>query len=67
MRIDATALSVVAICDTCSWREMRPTPAAAWTALAQHAKSVHGDYRAVARARDAAWQHKARAAARAKR
>lgn len=63
MRIDPSPLAVVAICDDCDFRTIRPTPARAWTALAQHAKDVHGDPRAVARARDAAFQARRRAAA----
>lgn len=64
MRIDPSPFAVVAICETCPYRTIRPTPAKAWTALAQHAKDAHGDARAVARARDAAFQMRKRTAAR---
>lgn len=66
MRIDPSPFDVVAICDVCDYRTTRPTPARAWTALAKHAKEVHGDHRAVARARDAAFQSRQRAAKRKK-
>lgn len=59
MRIERSPLTVLAMCDDCDFRTTRPTPAAAWTALAQHAKAAHNDPRAVARARDAA-RHAAR-------
>lgn len=66
MRIDPSALAVVAICEAtgCKWRTIRPTSAQAWTALAQHAKAVHADTRAVARARDAAYRARRRAESR---
>lgn len=60
MRIDRSPLTVLAICDQCDYRTHRPTPGAAWTALAIHAKSVHGDPRAAGRARDAARQARRR-------
>ena len=62
MRIDRSPLTVLAICDDCDFRTNRPTPASAWTALAQHAKAAHGDMRAAGRARDAARAYKKRAA-----
>ena len=65
MKVDTSLHSSVALCEECHWRDIFPTAARAWTALAQHAKFVHGDYRAVARARDAAYQSKKRAHIRA--
>lgn len=62
MRIDRSPLTVLAICDECDYRTNRPTSASAWTALAQHAKAVHGDTRAAARAREAARASRRRAA-----
>lgn len=61
MKIDISILSVVALCEVCDYRTTRPTQAAAWTALAVHAKAVHGDTRACARARDSARVARARA------
>lgn len=54
MRIDRSIFSVLAICDECNWRANRGTSAAAWTALAVHAKAVHGDLFAARKAADAA-------------
>lgn len=42
MHVDKSSHSVLAVCD-CGWRELRPTPARAWTALARHVKASHGD------------------------
>ncbi|KQB84946.1 hypothetical protein [Corynebacterium oculi] len=61
LRIDASVLSVVAICDECGWRTTRHTPAAAWTACALHAKAAHDDPAAVGTARTAARMAKMRA------
>ena len=61
MRIDKSELSVVAICDACGWRDTRPTPARAWTALAVPLKNVHDDPAAVARVRAAARKSEQRA------
>lgn len=60
MRIDRSPLSVLAICDECDYRTHRPTPSAAWTALAVHAKTAHRDPHAGRRARDAARQARRR-------
>lgn len=62
MRIEPSPLTVLALCNRCDFRAIRPTPASAWTALAQHAKAVHNDPRAASRARDAARAHRRRAA-----
>lgn len=59
MHIDPSVMSVVAVCD-CGWRDTRPTPARAWTALAVHVKAAHNDPAAVARIRSAARQAKRR-------
>lgn len=61
MHIDKAEFSVVALCDECTWRTIRPTPARAWTALALHAKQVHNDPHAARSARDAARMSAARA------
>lgn len=60
MRIDQSELCVVALCDICQYRTIRPTPAAAWTALALHAKSIHDDPHAARRAQQAAYAAKIR-------
>ncbi len=62
MRIDRSPLTVLAICEECTFRTNRATPASAWTALAQHAKAAHDDLQAARRARDAARAVRRRAA-----
>ena len=50
LEIDESALTALIICHECdSWRECRPTRAAALVAGARHLKSVHGDTSAARR------------------
>lgn len=67
MYIDKSEITVVCVCDKCNWREIRPTSAAAWTALAIHVKKVHGATDAVGRVQRAANKARNRALARENR
>lgn len=50
LEVDESDLATVIVCHEChSWRECRPTRAAALVSGARHLKSVHGDTQAARR------------------
>ena len=42
IKIDATQITVVALCTACGWRALRGSKIAAWTAGDSHQKLTHG-------------------------
>lgn len=42
IRVDATKITVLALCETCGWRALRPTKQAAWMAGDSHQRLTHG-------------------------
>lgn len=43
IKVDATQITVVALCTVCGWRALRPNKVLAWNAGDSHQRLTHGE------------------------